>query len=432
MKRPAEVPTYVLQERTASTCHLRRQDVDFLLAEHRAHVELLPAGRGGYYRLTPKGHVGTMVCPTCRLVIRPKIPTENLFYLLDPTAPIPASPDQTTPLPLAEGLDFLAGRLAQLLHERATAGLHRGYLERSERRPFLQGQLDLPAHLRGRNNGKDQLHCRFEEFTTDLPCNQIPKATAKLVLQSQLLGEGLRLALRRSLQAFTSVTLIPIDRDCFSAARIDRLTEAYRPLFDLCWILVESLAPGEQFGSTSCPTFLLDMDRVFERYVTTAVARGFAGSSRFAVSVQPLLTINRPDAGLPDIQLRPDFTVADHGSPFLVGDAKWKRVTGSPLVTSDLYQVLSYCTALGIKHGLLVYPGGRDRLWSYSLSRAPLGLDICTLCVTGRRECCNRSLGRLTRWVRDARAALRSAAKRRIARLDQFQNEHDVEKDAQA
>jgi 5-methylcytosine-specific restriction enzyme subunit McrC len=400
MKQRAEVRTFVLQERSTSICQVARQDVDFLLTEHRGHVKLVPAGRRGYYQLTPQGHVGTIVCPTCRLVIRPKIPTENLFYLLDPTGPIPLLPDQVTPLPLAEDLDFLAGRLTHLLNERAAAGLHRAYQERTERGPFLQGQLDLPAHLRGRNPSKDQLHCRYEEFTADVLCNQIPKSTAELVLRSPLLSDGVRLALRRSLHAFAAVSSIAIDRNCFAAVQTDRLTEAYRPLFDLCWILVESLAPGEQSGSTSCPAFLLDMDRVFERYVTTGVARAYAGSARFTVSVQPLFTVNQPDACLADIHLRPDFTVAAAGRPFLAGDTKWKRLAGSPLVTPDLYQVLSYCTALGMKRGLLIYPGRRDRLWSYRLAHTPLSLEIRTLLVTGKRKSCSRSLRRLARSVR--------------------------------
>lgn len=425
MKHTAVVRTYVLRERSASTCQVARQDVDFLLAEHHAHIELLPTGRRGSYRLTAKGHVGTIVCPTCRLVIRPKIPTENLFYLLDPTARLRVVSDQITPLPLAEHLDFLAARLAQLLNERAAAGLHRSYQERIERGPFLQGQIDLPAHLRDPNKSKEQLHCRFEEFTADVPCNQIPRATAELVLRCRLLGDEVRRALGQSLHAFSAISSIAIDKDCFSAAPLDRLTEAYRPLLDLCWLLVESLAPGEKSGSISCPAFLLDMDRVFERYITAGVAREYAGSAHLTVSVQPLLTINRPEPALPDIQLRPDFTIAASGRPILVGDAKWKNLVGPSLVTADLYQVLSYCTALGIKRGVLIYPGARDRLWSYSLARAPISLEVRTLCVTRSRESCTRSLTRLARSL--ARGARRQSTD---CRSDQFQNEDDIEKDA--
>src|SRR5262249_34377999 len=118
-------PTIVLTERTAAECRLEPDDVAYLLAEHRAHVDLVPTRQPSRYRLTPAGHVGTIVAPGCRLIIRPKLPLRNLFHLLDPSARIPAVADRTAVLPGAEALEFLAGRLVQLLAERAAAGLQR-------------------------------------------------------------------------------------------------------------------------------------------------------------------------------------------------------------------------------------------------------------------------------------------------------------------
>ena len=145
------------------------------------------------------------------------------------------------------------------------------------------------------------------------------------------------------------------------------------------------------------------MEEVFERYVTAGVARGCAGSSQVTVAAQPPCVANQPADGLPDIHLRPDFTLAIGGRLFLVGDIKWKRLAGSPLVTTDLYQVITYCTALGIKEGVLIYPGHRDRVWKYALARAPLSVEIRSLRVTGRREACTRSLDRLARSLRSKR-----------------------------
>src|SRR5947207_10819490 len=105
--------TYVLTERVGSACRLSAADVDFLLAEHRAHLELEPIGRRGFYRLTPSGHVGTIVGPNCCLVIRPKIPIQNLFCLLDSIDSIATGEDHIDPAPDNEALDFLASRLAQ-------------------------------------------------------------------------------------------------------------------------------------------------------------------------------------------------------------------------------------------------------------------------------------------------------------------------------
>src|ERR1700731_3217515 len=114
-----ELRTLTLTERMAARCRLTRAEVAFLRSGHRGHLQVAPTGRRGHYRVTPTGHVGTILTPESRLVIRSKIPLDNLFHLLDPAAAIRAFDDQTAAVPGADAFDFLAGRLAQLLAERA-------------------------------------------------------------------------------------------------------------------------------------------------------------------------------------------------------------------------------------------------------------------------------------------------------------------------
>jgi 5-methylcytosine-specific restriction enzyme subunit McrC len=388
--------SFTLTERSPTDCRLTTADVDFLLAEHRGHVELAPTPRRNHHRLTPLGHVGTIIGPTCRLLIRPKIPVENLFHLLDPTAPFVTLNDQTTPTTGDTAFDFLGGRLAQLLQERSAAGLHRAYTERTESGRFLQGTLDLPAQLRSAGGRKDQLHCRFEEFTVDVPVNQVPRATAELVLRSPLLGPNVKAALQRSLQAYDAVSAIALEPASFATAEPDRLTAAYRPLFDVCRLLFEALTPSEAAGPTAYPAFLLDMERVFERYVTRGVVQAFAGDERLGVMVQPLYAPFEPRSGQPQLEMQPDIAVERNGRAVLVIDAKWKRLPKTTVETPDVYQVLAYCTALGARRGVLVYAGRRDRIWKYRLAKARTHIEIRTLRVSGSREECARSLERMT------------------------------------
>src|SRR5689334_13724119 len=113
---PMSAPrTIFLRERVPRECRLSRADVDLLLADHRPHVEVVPTHQRDRYRLTPTGHVGTIVLPTRRLVIRPKVPLVNLFHLLDPTIAPPVIDDRAETVIGTEALDFLAGRLAALL-----------------------------------------------------------------------------------------------------------------------------------------------------------------------------------------------------------------------------------------------------------------------------------------------------------------------------
>jgi 5-methylcytosine-specific restriction enzyme subunit McrC len=406
MNQTALPRTYTLTERVAGECRLTAADVEFLLAGHRTHLRLAPTGRRGRYRLTPTGHVGTIVGPDCRLVIRPKIPVKNLFHLLDPTGPLPVAEDRAATVTGTEALDFLAGRLARLLAERVVAGLHRAYSERCEAGPFLQGRLDLAAHLRERNGRKDRFHCRYEDFTADVPCNQVPKAAAELVLRSPLLADGVRAALRQALAAFAEVGSVVLGPESFRDARPDRLTEAYRPLLELSRLLAESLSPGEAAGAVPCPAFLLDLERVFEQYVTRGLVEGGAEGGHYAVSAQPLFRANRPVAGQADLLMRPDVTIDHDGRPVVVVDVKWKRQPASALVRPDLHQVLAYATALGARRAVLVYPGRRDCRWIYSLARAPVEVEVRTLRVVGSRDACVRSLRRLIRAVRRGCRAL--------------------------
>jgi 5-methylcytosine-specific restriction enzyme subunit McrC len=290
--------------------------------------------------------------------------------------------------------------LARKLAEQAAAGLHRAYRERTEQGPYLHGTLDLPAQLREDPGRKDRLHGRFDDLTTDLPCNQLPRAVAERLLASPLLPETVRAALRQTMPAFDGVEAVPLTADLCAA--VERAPEGYRPLLDLCRLLADGLAPGENAGPTPAPAFLLDLERVFERYVTRGVVEAFAGRSAYRVSVQPSHRITPAVAGQPEITVRPDVTIdGDEGPPVII-DAKWKRLPKAGPVTADLYQMLAYCTALGVRRAVLVYAGRRDRAWVYPLSRAPVVIEVRTLRVVGGPEECRRSLRRLSRALRHA------------------------------
>ncbi|MCI0464343.1 MAG: McrC family protein [Gemmataceae bacterium] len=403
---PPTQPTFSLTERTSTECPLSPEDVEFLLTAHRGHLDLVPTHQRDLYRLTPRGHVGTIVAPHCRLLIRPKIPLENLFFLLDPADTPPPTPDHTTTTPGSELLDFLAAHLAQLMTDRATHGLHRAYVERDLHGPFVQGRLDLPAQLRDAHGRKDRIHCRHEEFTLDMPCNQVPRATADLVLRSPLLGDTVRAALRRALAPFAEVSPVPLGPDSFALAAADRLTEPYRPLLELCRLLADSLGPSEAAGASPCPAFLLDLERVFERHVTAHCVAAWHGQEtvpqqrgdargRWSVDVQPLFRPHPPVAGQPDVTMRPDLMLTCDGRKALVVDAKWKRLRS--LITSDLYQILAYCAVLGVDHGALVYPGRHNRAWEYRFAESPIRLTVHTLRVVGSRASCRAAAQKLAR-----------------------------------
>jgi 5-methylcytosine-specific restriction enzyme subunit McrC len=94
---------------------------------------------------------------------------------------------------------------------------------------------------------------------------------------------------------------------------------------------------------------MLEMWRVFEDFVCVALAEAlqpYGGTVRLQDERHHLDLAHR-------VRLRPDLVISTAGGPpFAVVDAKYK--TGDT-PQQDLYQMLAYCTAMGLNRAYLVY-----------------------------------------------------------------------------
>lgn len=388
--------TIHLTERVARVCKLAEGDIEFLLSEHASHLDIRPTHRRGRYMLMSRGYVGTIALPSCRLLIRPKIPLANFFYLLDSENPILLADDQIDAGRATVFLDVLARRLAHLMQEQSARGLHRGYRRRQQQGSFLQGQLDVPSQMRISPARKNVLASEFDDFTVDVPVNQIPRTLAEQLLHLPLLHPVSRDALHGALQAFQEVTPLPMCERTLEEITLDRLNEHYRPLLDLCRLLFEGLSTTGAGGQFTFPAFLINMEQVFERCCTRRLERAVAGSDRFRIKAQFSTAAHVPQPDLPVLTMRPDVVLFDRDRPVLVLDMKWKS---SPFVRSDLYQILSYCAVLGCRRGFLVYPGSHNKMWNYSFRPNSLHVTLRKLRVTGSPDECEQSLRELVQFI---------------------------------
>jgi 5-methylcytosine-specific restriction enzyme subunit McrC len=382
--------TLRLTEYRPREVRLRRVDVDALLAT-RGAIEITPTCQRHRYRITAQGVAGVLLTPNLRVVIRPKIPKANLFLLLDPDAPPDLLTDMSEDEPGSEAIDFLARRLADVMRARGAAGLHRGYVETSDRQPFLQGRLDVAAQARESASGRTKFHVTRDEFCADTAMHRLTKATAEAVVSSQLISPAVRYALRLAISAYADVTSLPLD-----LAALDSLTaEADRPLVDLCRLLARGLQPGELAGEIAGPAFLLDMERVFERYVERGLQANLPTDT---LEAQREFVYHSPvPPGQPSLIGRPDLVIRRDGKVRSILDAKWKSLDGPP-PAPDVHQAIAYAAALGCRDVRLVYPGRRWTSWNYDLV-GPTTLSIHTLRVVGRRDACQQSLEQLARQM---------------------------------
>ena len=76
------------------------------------------------------------------------------------------------------------------------------------------------------------------------------------------------------------------------------------------------------------------------------------------------------------VPVRPDFVWSDAGVPRVVVDAKYKAEKPSGFPQADLYQMLAYCTVLGLPVGHLVYAKGNEDARAHVVRRS--GVRIVT------------------------------------------------------
>jgi 5-methylcytosine-specific restriction enzyme subunit McrC len=260
----------------------------------------------------------------------------------------------------------------------------------SDEGPFLQGRLDVTAQLR-EGPRRDRLHCRHDEFTSDVLCNQVMRSTLEMLGRSPLVGDAVRSSLRQTLVALEPITAVALSPEAFSRALANGATTAYRPLLELSRLLFDGLHPAAGAGTSA--GFLLDLERLFERHVTRGIHEAFAGSG-FRVEEQLLVRIS--DSG---VSLRPDVLIQQDERTHLVADAKWKHLRPRAVHPDDLYQILAYGSVVGARRLALVYPGRRDGWHGIRLENG-IEVRMHVLRVTSGGPACRRSLQRLGRALR--------------------------------
>ena len=100
---------------------------------------------------------------------------------------------------------------------------------------------------------------------------------------------------------------------------------------------------------------MFDMWRVFEDFVTVALAESLRSYGGRSVCQKPLsLDVRRR------VTMKPDLMWEAGGAVCAVVDAKYKAEKPEGFPNADLYQMLAYCTVLGLDEGHLIYAKGNE------------------------------------------------------------------------
>ncbi len=358
---PERPGTIILHEFESRELALSPAAHALLTTRYPRQLEIVATAQPGLYRITARQHVGRIGLPGGGLlVIEPKVGVRHLFHMLAVAADLARfQPPPAELAPDPEIYPFVLATLVRQVEELLRAGLYQGYEEREDDLPFIRGRINLPAQLRRHGDLRHRHVCVYAERTPDTAENRIIAATLRALpaLLSPLAEGPLIRHVRALLRRFAEVTPLSRGQALLALERLTlhRLNVAYAPVLGLCRLALHHLSLVEQAGANPFASFLVEMPRLFERFLTVRLREHLAPAG-FRIVAQRRDYLDEAAR----VGIRPDVLVypTDGDAPVLVLDAKYRRLStlhDSDLNT-DLYQVSAYMDRYGLQQGVLVYP----------------------------------------------------------------------------
>ena len=361
-------------------------------AERDALKEVLPSvaiqpatGRDGEYCLTPGSTVGAVEVGDLSVLIEPKIGIPKLLSL--------ACYAQSKFKPRGELFDFrredalpdvLARALSAAARRAFSRGLLHGYRTEEEALYTVRGRIMFAEQMRRRFGVPLPIEVRYDEFTDDILENRLVRAATTRLAGMRLRSHRARRALGRVAGTLDEVSPVEFPRGNVPNVTFDRLNEHYREVVALSRLVLRHSAFESGRGEVRASGFLMDMNVVFQEFVTVAL-REALGVSESAFCSDRDLTGNRRiylDKAR-DVKLEPDLTWWVGDDCVFVGDAKYKKVKDESVPNADLYQMLAYVTALDLPGGLLVYAKGEADVAEHVVRHSGKRLEVAALDLSG-------------------------------------------------
>ena len=339
--------------------------------------------------------VGTLVVEDVRILVKPKIRLENLFLLLE--AGLRPGDWRREAFDYASDPDLLPAVISFLARTAETTlarGVFRRYRERRERLTAMRGRPDM-APVIARGGLAFPLDCRYDDFTADVGENRYLKAALRLALRVPLVPAEDRLRLLGLVADLEEVTDARAEPGDLDRIEFNRLNEHYRPALHLARLVLENLTLIDRSGRWTTVSFMVDMNDLFERFVTQRLRRALRG--RLTVRDQHPTHLGWGGT----VRMRPDLVFERRGETVYVGDVKYKLTESGEARNPDYYQMLAYTTALGLGEGVLIYCHAEDGSPGRPVTVRNSGqiLHCRPLDLTGPPEDVARQITELADWI---------------------------------
>jgi 5-methylcytosine-specific restriction enzyme subunit McrC len=290
--------------------------------------------------------VGSVAVGGHEIVVQPKAPFSSVLFMLGYATDPGFRPDEVA----GTGNDIfpaIAETYARLMERALGRGVLQGYRRLDETAVAIRGRIRFSDQMSRRGGQLLPVELTVDEYTVDIAENQLLRAASRLLLALPRVTKEARRRLVHLESRLVDASLVRPGAG-LPTWQPTRLNERYHPALRFAELILSRVAPSTIGDGRAVASFVVNMAEAFEGFVTAALTESFAAVSN-GVSVSQYPTHLDRERDQP---IRPDFVHLVGGVPTVVVDAKYK--TGAPRV-EDLYQMLAYCTVMGLDEGTLIY-----------------------------------------------------------------------------
>lgn len=336
-------------------------------------------GVEGEYHLTPGSTIGALEGGALSVSIRPKLDISRVLFLASYAMGVfkLREMERFNFKDAPSLVEALALALASTARRAFASGLLHGYRTEEEAMHTVRGRIRITEQIRRRFGVSLPLEVRYDEFTDDITANRLVKAAAARLGQMRVRLPQSRSGLRWVSTRLENVSLVEFPRNAVPEVTFDRLNGHYREVVALARLILRHTSFETGRGGNRAPGFLMDMNEVFQGFVTQALREALGVSNRIFRSDTSLHHITLDEAGR--VLLKPDLSWWDGPTCTFVGDAKYKQ----HVPNADLYQLLAYTTALDLPGGLLIYAQGEAEQVVHHVRYAGKRLEVAALDLSG-------------------------------------------------
>jgi 5-methylcytosine-specific restriction enzyme subunit McrC len=333
-------------------------------------VDVLPAGNDRW-QLRPVERVGVVRIGELDVVVEPKVGQEGLLFLLGYASNPGFRPEDVEAVERDDLLPVLAESLARQVESATRRGVLQGYVTLDEALPVVRGRLRAADQMGRRPGALLPIEVTYDDYSVDVPENRIIRSAVRRMMAVPRVRPEIRQRLGHLDGRLDGVTpLIP--GEPLPGWQASRLNQQYVPAVRLAEIVLRHISA--EFGEAGVPvaSFVVDMAKVFEDFVTTALQEATANYPGRTEGQYP---VNLATGG--GVPMRPDVVHLAGGRAQAVFDAKYKIESerrGVP--NADVYQMLAYCTALHLDRGYLVYAKGQGESLVHRIVNTDPAIEI--------------------------------------------------------